>query len=321
MHDMNTTHEIVRRATANVRDVVCGTRRVLLAVTWSLAAACVCAAVPPPAFLGSGYAFDSAASDEFDGSGLDDEKWLDWVASFPGRSRGFLFARDNVAVRNGRLELTARLLRDDEKTVENLRRGFDTYATAIVKARRKTHYGYYECRAKTMKACVCNAFWLYDPLSDQPTKKFRPGDTSEEIDIFEVFGKRGTIADYDCDRIYFSTVHCLDTPYLEGIVNGGAREFPNRSHQERVDFDFWAGDHVYGFLWTEKELKWFVDGKEVFARENDVFRRPMHVTFDCEIMYDWTGEPDKADLPQVYSIDYFRFWRCGQRPVANRRSL
>ena len=318
---MNTIHEIVRRATANVRDIVNGKRRVLLAVAWSLAAAGVCAAIPPPAFLGDGYAFDAAASDEFDGTGLDDGKWLDWVASFQGRSRGFLFARDNVAVRNGCLELTARLLREDEKTVENLRRGFDTYATAIVKARRKTHYGYYECRARTMKACVCNAFWLYDPLSDQPRKKFRPGDTTEEIDIFEVFGKRGTIADYDCDRIYFSTVHCLDTPYLEGIVNSGARTLPNRSHQERVDFDFWADYHVYGFLWTEKELKWFVDGKEVFSRENDVFRRPMHVTFDCEIMYTWTGEPDKADLPQVYSIDYFRFWRCGRPRVHDRNGI
>ena len=36
---------------------------------------------------------------------------------------------------------------------------------------------------------------------------------------------------------------------------------------------------------------------------------PLHLVFDCEIMYAWTGEPDKADLPQTFSVDYFRFWR------------
>ena len=112
-------------------------------------------------------------ADEFDGTNLDARVWSDWEASFQGRRAGFLFARDNVSVSNGCLNLTARLLRADEKTVENLRRGFDTYATAYVRRREKSFYGYYECRAKTMASKVCNAFWLYDPLSDQPERKFR----------------------------------------------------------------------------------------------------------------------------------------------------
>ena len=48
----------------------------------------------------------------------------------------------------------------------------------------------------------------------------------------------------------------------------------------------------------------------MFSRPNDHFHRPMHVTFDCEIMYGWVGEPDKADLPQTFSVQYFRHWRC-----------
>ena len=56
------------------------------------------------------------------------------------------------------------------------------------------------------------------------------------------------------------------------------------------------------------EGKIFIDGKEVFSRENDTFHRPMHVVFDCEVMYSWVGEPDKSALPQVFSIDYFRYW-------------
>ena len=237
--------------------------------------------------------------DEFDGAALDEAEWTDWVASFPGRSAGFLFARDNVAVSNGCLRLTARFMREDEKTVENLRRGFTTYATAYVRAKEKTFYGYYECRAKTMRSKVCNAFWLYDPLSDQPQKKFRVGDFSEEIDMFEIFGSL---------RDWYGTVHCLKTPYLEGVVNGGVEKLPEKSCKVSLAFDPSAAFHVYGFLWTKDRLSWFIDGEEVFSRANDRFHRPMHVTFDCEIMYDWVGEPAAADLPDVYEIDYFRHW-------------
>ena len=264
----------------------------------------------PPEAVGCEYAYDAKASDAFDGDALDAAKWNDWIASFQGRSRGFLFARDNVAVSNGCLNLTARLLRPEEKTVENLRRGFDTYATALVRAREKTFYGYYECRAKSMRACVCNAFWLYDPLSDQPQKKFRPGDFTEEIDIFELFGKASPRPPAgDVTRKCYTTAHRLKTPYLEGIVNSGVCKLENKSAATTVPFDFWDGYHTYGFRWTPTDLTWYADGVELFSRTNDFFHRPMHVTFDCEIMYDWSGEPDRADLPQTFSIDYFRHWR------------
>ena len=259
----------------------------------------------------AGFVFDTAASDEFDGETLDRSKWDDWVESFQGRRQGFLFARDNVDVAQGELRLKARLLREDEKTRDNLARGFDTYATAIVKAKKKTFYGYYECRAKSMKAAVCNAFWLYDPLSDEPKKKYRPGDFSEEIDIFEIFGKEGS-KESDCARAFYNTVHRLGTPYLEGRVLGSVEPLPEKSSRRKVDFDFADGYHTYGFLWTEKVMKWYADGVEMFSRPNDHFHRPMHVTFDCEIMYNWVGEPDKADLPQTFSIEYFRHWRKPQ---------
>ena len=235
--------------------------------------------------------------DDFDAASLDENVWVDWVPSFQGRRTGFLFARDNVAVSNGCLNLTGRMMRDDEKTVENLRRGFDTYAMAYVRTREKFRYGFFECRARTMNAKVCNAFWLYGPLSDKPKKKFRPGDFSEEIDMFEIFGSL---------RNWYGTVHCLKTPYLEGIVHGGMENLENKSRKIALDFDPSADFHVYGFRWTEKELKWYIDGKEVFSRVNDRFHRPLHLVFDCEIMYSWVGEPDRSKLPQVFSVDWVR---------------
>lgn len=70
-----------------------------------------------------------------------------------------------------------------------------------------------------MHSNICNAFWLYDPLSDQPRRKFRPGDTTEEIDIFELFGKEGTIPGENCDRTLFFTVHCLDTRVILWLLH------------------------------------------------------------------------------------------------------
>ena len=190
------------------------------------------AAGAPPSSFGSAK---PTFSEEFEGTNLNESVWSDWVSSFQGRKAGFLFARDNVSVSGGSLNLVARLLRDDEKTVENLRRGFDTYATAYVRSKEKFHYGYYECRAKTMSSKVCNAFWLYDPLSDKPERKFRVGDYSEEIDIFEIFGSL---------RDWYGTVHCLKTPYLEGIVHAGVEVLPEKSQKVSLDFDPAADFHV-----------------------------------------------------------------------------
>ncbi len=236
--------------------------------------------------------------DEFEGNSLNDEKWTDWVASFQGRNSGFLFARDNVRVDSGKLFLTARLLREDEKTVENLRRGWTTWATSYVRTRDKFLYGTFECRAKTMNSKVCNAFWLYDPLSDEPEKKFRIGDFSEEIDIFEIFGSL---------KEWHGTVHCLKTPYLEGIVNGGVEVLPQKSLKKVLDFDPSKEMHIYGFKWTKERLIWLIDGAEVFSRPNDRFHRPLHLVLDCEIMKSWVGEPEMGALPQSFTIDYVRY--------------
>ena len=247
---------------------------------------------------------DARVSDEFNADALDSEKWCDWVWSFPGRRQGFKFSADNVVVSNGCLNLTARFMREDEKTAENLARGFTTYATGIVRAKTKTFYGYYEARAKSMSSVVCNAFWLYDPLSDKPERKFRIGDFSEEIDIFEIFGSL---------KEYNATVHQLATPYLEGIVHGGVTRLTNKSKTLKLAFAPDEEFHVYGFEWREGTLTWYIDGEKVFSRVNDCYHRPLHVTFDCEIMYAWHGEPKADDLPDVFSVDYFRYYPEGKK--------
>jgi beta-glucanase (GH16 family) len=259
----------------------------------------------PTCPLGEGWEFVPEFSDEFNGEALDDEKWWDFNPDWYGRKPGY-FSRENVKIKNGMLQLTARMQKPDKVTIENKVRGYDKFTTSSVKTKKQIRYGYFEARCKSMKAGVCNAFWLYDPLD--PAAKYSEGNFSEEIDIFELFGKRGTKKEYDCDRVYYATVHRIATPYVESLVKKPI-QLPNKSVSKVMSFDFYSDFHIYAFLWTSTEMRWFVDGKEVFARGNDYFTTALHIIFDCEIMPDWVGLPDSEDLPSTFYIDYLRVWK------------
>ena len=281
-----------------------------LALVAALFLAAPASAESPVCPLGDDYVFAPELSDEFDGDSLDQEKWWDFNPAWRGRKPA-LFSRNNVKVADGALQLTASLMKPEEVDYENQVRGYDKYWKAIVKSKRKSAYGYYEARCKSMRACVCNAFWLYDPFSERPDIKYVEGEYSEEIDILEYCGKPRAAAH---DRLYYATLHQYATPYLESIVNKKKVKIKDYSFKKKMDFDFWADYHTFGLAWTPTELRWYVDGECVFTRENDIFFRPLHIMLDCEIMSDWFGEPDAGDLPATFSVDYVRVWRLMDAP-------
>jgi beta-glucanase (GH16 family) len=252
--------------------------------------------------VGNNMVFLPTFSDEFNGTALDAVKWWDFNPSWHGRKPAW-FSRENVSVADGTLQLSARVQDSTSVSVENRVRGYDLFTTSLVKSKTRVKYGYFEARAKAMRAGVCNAFWLYDPL--EPAQKYREGDFSEEIDIFEIFGKPPR---QEHERIFWATVHRYETPYVESIVNKKKTTLPDHSFQMQVPYDFYDDFHVYGLLWTPEIIRWFVDGKEVFFRKNDYFHRPLHLVFDAEIMKDWVGLPNPADLPATFCVDYVRVW-------------
>jgi beta-glucanase (GH16 family) len=259
--------------------------------------------ISPACPLGLGWVFDAKFSDEFNGQELDAGKWWDFNPEWVGRKPAY-FARENVSVKDGMLQLMTRVQRPEEVTVENKVRGYDKFTTSTVKSKERIKYGYFEARCKSMMAGVCNAFWLYDPLD--PPAKYKEGSFSEEIDIFEIFGKP---AKKEFEQMYCMTVHRFYTPYVESIANFKQTKLPNKGSQQKMSFNFSEDFHVYGFLWTPTEMKWFVDGKQLFARANDYYTTALYVMFDCEIMEGWVGLPDPADLPATFYIDYLRVWK------------
>ena len=257
----------------------------------------------PNAPISGSWILDKSFSDDFNKSKLDDTKWWDFNPAWHGRKPSH-FARSNVKVKRGLLTLTAKSLNPKKVSVQDLSRGYDKFSTAIIKSKKRSFYGYYEARAKSMKAAVCNAFWLYDPLEE--SVKYADGEYSEEIDIFEVFGKANK---KENKRAYYAAVHRYQTPYVESLVNKKKYKLENRYTRLEVPYDFCEDFHIYGLLWTPDELVWFLDGKEVFRRKNDFFKRPLHIIFDAEIMEKWDGLPNIEDLPSTFEVDYVRVWR------------
>lgn len=258
--------------------------------------------------LGEGWVLDTSVSDEFNGAGIDKAKWWDYAPRWRGR-REYLISHKNVEVRDGFLSLYTRNVKPEEMAYEDREDGVLPYTCALIKSRKKVTYGYFECRSRGTAAEVRDAFWLYDPLSDRLAKKVRPGSHSEEIDIYEFIGK---FQEAHCLPYEIcSHVHRFETPYVEGLVNHMKTKLENPGGQVAVDWAPSAGYHVYGLLWTEKEMVWYVDGKAYFRRDNDFFHTQLHVMFDCELAT-WrrasVARLDPSTLPAFHSVDWFRRW-------------
>ena len=263
----------------------------------------------PAELFPHGYALNESFSDEFE-NGFDGSRWHDFYPTWSGRAGMFHFARKNVSVRGGALVLTARAENPGDVSPELIAECKEKFSTAAFRSKKRILYGYFEVKFKSMNACVCNAFWLNDPLD--PPGKYKPGNFTEEIDIFEVFGK-STLRPKDSqtppnDRIYFTTTHRAETPYVESKVWLG-RKISGKKTPVKESFS--KRYHTGGFLWTPEKLVWLLDGKIVDERPNEYFHRPMYINIDCEVMKTWAGEPDVKDLPAEFIVEYLRVWKLG----------
>jgi beta-glucanase (GH16 family) len=277
----------------------------MFAVSMSVAHAAKC---PLP----GEWKLDLDVSDEFNAEELDKAKWWDYAPRFPGRPGVYRTLAKNVAQSGGDLCLTVDKVPDDQIPYEARMDGMKGFTCAMVKSKKKVMYGYFEARIKANPCAVRNAFWLYDPHSDNLAKKYAPGDVSEEIDIMEIVGKHQPEDAAKPYVVSFFTHHYL-TPYYEGVCN--ANNVP-LGFVKNLPFCPSEDYHVYGLLWTEDEIVWFVDNVE-YARMTTVsfgnggFRRPLHVVLDNEVC-EWNGAKvdtlDPKTLPSVQKVDWFRRW-------------
>lgn len=240
----------------------------------------------------AGWVRHEPLTDEFDGDTLDRRKWTDSMAWWKGRPPAW-FSPNNVAVRDGMLQLT---FRRDEPPPDLVDQGYRDYSSACAMSihGNTLRYGYVEIRARPMASAASSSFWLYvapGTVVDPPG-----GSLGREIDVFEIGGKS-----VGRERSYCMNLHA------ERIVDGQKQTWTSGGTWT-APFEFAADFHVYGLRWEEDEIEYFVDGVPVRRVNNDCWHLPMHVIIDSESMIDWLGSPDDADLPSTYSIDYVRTW-------------
>lgn len=231
----------------------------------------------PPA--GSKWEPIPELSDEFQAGRLDETKWLDHYPKWDGRKPGF-FARHNVTVKEGRLQITAR--RED---LPGLPEGYHTYTTGAVRSKTAVKYGYFEIRCRPMRSKASSGFWFNEGSPGWWT----------EIDVFEV----GPVGDRE--RTVFTSAHVFRAPGLEkGFARPGKWEAP---------FSLADEYHTYALLWDKNTISFFVDGFAFRVIENTHWHNPSHLNLNSEIKETWMGLPDAKELPATFQIEYVRSWR------------
>ncbi len=244
---------------------------------------------------GSKNKYELVWSDEFDYTGLPDD--LKWNYDTIGNSYGWgnnelqyytAKRKENTWVENGMLTITA--------IKENGFPAAYTSARLTTKHKGDWTYGRIEVRAKISKGTgIWPAIWML------PTEKAYGGwPKSGEIDIMEHVG-------YNPDSIFF-TVH---TEAFNGMI--GTQKTKAVYMPEAED-----GFYTYTAEWSDKEISFIVDGKEVYKYKNSKvdssewpFDKAFHLLLNVAVGGNWGGVQGVNDeiFPQTMQVDYVRVYQ------------
>jgi len=152
-------------------------------------------------------------------------------------------------------------------------------------------YGYVEMNAKvTGGDGFLSTFYMFN----QDYEKNKP-----EIDIIEFIGSRP-------DKAY-QTYHYFDSN-RNRWASGERHSSPTMETVSATDLT--AGFHTYGVLWEPGLVVWYIDGSEVRRLTGvRVSDEPMNIIAQLVVGSEWIGEPNAADLPKTFEIDYIRAWQ------------
>ncbi len=216
-----------------------------------------------------------AASDEFDGTSLDEAKWKNGI--WYDVTSDLAFHPDNVSVRDGNLVLTAKKETYNGKnyTAAAVESKFEVPGTAT----------YVEVRAKALdkKANVLSAIWLQ---SSPLTWAMNP---NPEIDIMETF-------DYSKMTSTLHTWRQSPNLHLKMGSNGW------NTGLDAISADY----HTYALERRDGTLRFYFDGNLTWERtsyEDSFVELSRHMVLSLE---GHLGAPVEEYLPGEFLIDYVR---------------
>lgn len=254
--------------------------------------------------------------DEFAGDGIDPEKWC-FYRTMSAADREYDNSERCIRLEDGQLHMQVHRSQQPGANFA-LSEGFTTKDTMNFK------YGYLELRARVpFRHGAWPSFWM---KSDTP---FAKSSYMAEIDIYEVFSsQKDVVANL---HKWGSGKHVM-LPGGEGSLNR-AYTFKN---WENLNNEY----HVYGFEWTPKETKYYVDGEcyAVFPIDESGefgdepvlagmsgFHDFAYPIFNNEIFSEgssWKPEgcllTDADPMPIDYYLDYLRLY---QNPATEELKL
>ncbi|TWT83629.1 Beta-porphyranase A precursor [Planctomycetes bacterium CA13] len=251
-----------------------------------------------------GWTLNPDVSDEFEGTQLNESKWLiqgkdgvyksRWIGRAPSQ-----FSIDNVRLEDGMLKIESRWEPDFEFSKKRdmswnkIKEGtaYENITTAAVICKNEFLYGYMEIKCKAADASVTSAFWATG--------------SKTELDVFEFSGRPKQTHKTHLESELWSSIHDWSKP-------GGPTTWTDRL---QLDWKVADGFHVYGLDWDPEYLKFYADGKLVRTVERKkigdeawVLTGPISIWVDSET-FPWHGIPEKDDLPADYEIEYIRVWQ------------
>ena len=219
-------------------------------------------------------------SDEFDGPDAElERKWK----SQNGPSGHILSSRwrENAGVTNDFLRLVAR----KEK------RGGQDWTTGSIWTREMFQYGYFECRYRYAAAeGLNNSFWLM-PTG---TNNIATGK------LFEIDVNEGHYPNKISNNIH---------NHSDIRVVNGKRTHPTSSRTFTFsDKDFAREFQVHGLEWNERELVFYLNGKELRRVKNEFCLSPASVWLSLAVI-PWAGPITDAIDGTAMEVDYVRIYR------------
>ncbi|NQU54148.1 MAG: family 16 glycosylhydrolase [Bacteroidetes bacterium] len=242
----------------------------------------------------AGYvaSFTLAWADEFDDTSVNTNNWtFETGANGWGNNELQNYTNgSNAEVKDGKLIITAKKVNDNKAP------GSYTSTRIITKGKKEFTYGKMEIRAKLPSGTgIWPAIWM---LGGNISSVSWPA--CGEIDILEYVG-------YQPNTIH-ATVHT--TSGSGGNGNGSSKALATAEEEF----------HIYGLIWTEKEMVFYTDSPENVTHkyspsnksdDNWPFNKPQFFILNVAVGGNWGGAQgiDNTIFPQTMQVDYVRVYQ------------
>lgn len=231
-------------------------------------------------------------ADEFDGDAVNQDSWTfqTGASGWGNNELQNYTSGKNATVENGILTITAKKL-DDKKQP-----GSYTSSRLSSKDKHEFTYGRMEIRAKLPSGTgIWPAIWM---LGTNIGEVGWPA--CGEIDIMEYVG-------YEPNTV-FATVH--NEVYHGDNADGSSKKL------DSAEEEF----HIYGLIWTEKELVFYTDSPDNITHrytpatknaDNWPYDKPHFFILNVAVGGDWGGAHgvDNSIFPQAMEVDYVRVYQ------------